>query len=406
MTARNDPRLNHDQRLQLQGWRANCDINVVIDYHSCIEYLTKYTSKAETLSAVARDSFVSVVTKLNDDLDAKKTIKKLMMKAVGQRDMSAQEVMHQLLSLKLFSSSFSVITVSLDGSRKLSFEEDQVTTEPSLLDDYATRSSFIDDHPKILHLNFVQFVSQYFVSDGYLKKRTKPVIVQTFPKYSSSTKSPYYGLFCKYQLLRYKPWQQTCSSAWENEDECDEVFISHWDQFLQTDQAESLVPNWSQELNNVSAYYEDLSDSATKAYQCVNSGEREQWMFLAELNLSSQNNSNKTNLNIPNDYWQTDSKHFTDEEIGNMPSWIQQQNESHIFAQASSRDIDVATLNDAQHMAYSIVFDHYLKNTADQLLLVVTGLAGSGKSDVTDSVKNLLNEKCKVMAFWHGSFQC
>ena len=61
-----------------------------------------------------------------------------------------------------------------------------------------------------------------------------------------------------------------------------------------------------------------------------------------------------------------------------MPSCIQQQKKSHIFAQASSRNIDVATLNDAQHMAYSIVFDHYLENTAVQLLLTVTGLAGSG----------------------------
>ena len=38
-------RLNRHQLLQLQGWRVNCDINVVIDYHSCIEYLTKYTEK-------------------------------------------------------------------------------------------------------------------------------------------------------------------------------------------------------------------------------------------------------------------------------------------------------------------------------------------------------------------------
>ena len=33
-----------------------------------------------------------------------KIVKKLMMKAVEERDMSVQEVMHQLLSLNLFSS--------------------------------------------------------------------------------------------------------------------------------------------------------------------------------------------------------------------------------------------------------------------------------------------------------------
>ena len=47
VTKRNDSRLNNHQRTQLQGWRANCDIQVIIDYHSCLEYIAKYASKAE-----------------------------------------------------------------------------------------------------------------------------------------------------------------------------------------------------------------------------------------------------------------------------------------------------------------------------------------------------------------------
>ena len=34
VTKRNDTRLNNHQRLQLQGWRANCDIQVIVDYYS------------------------------------------------------------------------------------------------------------------------------------------------------------------------------------------------------------------------------------------------------------------------------------------------------------------------------------------------------------------------------------
>ena len=115
ITARNDPRVNRHQRVQLQGQRANCDINIVIDYHSCLEYLTKYASKAEKISSVARDAFVSVVTKLKDDLDANKMVKKLMMKSVGQRDTGSQEIMHKL-KLKFFIFSYQVVSVSLDGS--------------------------------------------------------------------------------------------------------------------------------------------------------------------------------------------------------------------------------------------------------------------------------------------------
>ena len=49
VTQRNDSRLNRHQRLQLQGWRANCDIQLIIDYHSCLEYITKYASKGEKM---------------------------------------------------------------------------------------------------------------------------------------------------------------------------------------------------------------------------------------------------------------------------------------------------------------------------------------------------------------------
>ena len=36
VAKRNDPRVNRHQRIQLQGWRANCDIQLIIDHHACI----------------------------------------------------------------------------------------------------------------------------------------------------------------------------------------------------------------------------------------------------------------------------------------------------------------------------------------------------------------------------------
>ena len=50
VTKRNDPRLNNNQRVQLQSWRRNCDIQVIIDHHACVEYLCKYAAKGETRS--------------------------------------------------------------------------------------------------------------------------------------------------------------------------------------------------------------------------------------------------------------------------------------------------------------------------------------------------------------------
>lgn len=50
VSKRNDPRVNNNQQLQLQGWSANCDIQVVIDHYACVEYLTKYAAKGEPKS--------------------------------------------------------------------------------------------------------------------------------------------------------------------------------------------------------------------------------------------------------------------------------------------------------------------------------------------------------------------
>ena len=59
VTKRNDPKLNRRQRLQLQRWRANCDIQKVIDYYASVEYLVKYTSKSEIVSSVVKSAFTN-----------------------------------------------------------------------------------------------------------------------------------------------------------------------------------------------------------------------------------------------------------------------------------------------------------------------------------------------------------
>lgn len=90
----------------------------MIDYHACVEYLAKYASKAEPHSSVMKSAFNSIVRNCNTDSNPTKLIKKIIMKSLGERDFSAQETMHHLLSLKLVSSSFRAIPISLNGSRK------------------------------------------------------------------------------------------------------------------------------------------------------------------------------------------------------------------------------------------------------------------------------------------------
>lgn len=131
---------------------------MIIDYHSWLKYIAKYASKAKKISSVAREAFTSVLCESSNRNDNKSALRKLMMRAVGQRDMSIQEVMHHILSSKLISSSFQVMTMSLYGSLKVKLTADgSLNTEPSLLDSYLGRAIFEVDFPGISKCNFIEF---------------------------------------------------------------------------------------------------------------------------------------------------------------------------------------------------------------------------------------------------------
>ena len=42
-----------------------------------------------------------------------------------------------------------------------------------------------------------------------LTSQPQNTVPRVFPVFSSNPKGPNFGLYCKYQLLRYKPWQTT-----------------------------------------------------------------------------------------------------------------------------------------------------------------------------------------------------
>ena len=154
---------------------------------------------------------------MNDTTDTPSALKQILLKTVGQRDYSIQEVMHHLLSIKFISATHEVITASLDGSRRVHLKaNNQICTVPSLLDTYAERYKYLKVDPQLLEYNFFQFASMFTFKASKLKRRDKTVIVKTYPNYSSNPKSEDYGLFCKYQLLKYKPWQYTSDDAWDN----------------------------------------------------------------------------------------------------------------------------------------------------------------------------------------------
>ena len=212
VTRRNDSRLNSHQRLQLQGWRANCDIQLVVDYQACVEYLAKYAAKSETRSHLLKNTFSAIVHNCQSTADATTMIKKTVMKTLGQKDFSAQETMHHLLSLNFVSSSFIVFPVNLNGSRRLNLSDapDKEVTTDSLLDTYAQRDKYQADLKcNLTNMNFLEFATKYKLVSGKLVAQPKNLIPRVFPTYSSSIKSPNFGLM-NYSLVSGK---HSCSQS-------------------------------------------------------------------------------------------------------------------------------------------------------------------------------------------------
>ena len=65
-----------------------------------------------------------------------------------------------------------------------------------------------------MQMNLLEFVSKYTLLKSDLVPRVNEVIIRTFPTYSSDPKGNNYGLYCKYQLLKFKPWRTSPQNAW------------------------------------------------------------------------------------------------------------------------------------------------------------------------------------------------
>ena len=168
-----------------------------------------------------KQEFTSIMHTCSTNNNPTKLIKKAIMKSLGQCDFSAQEVMHHLMSLKLVRSSFVVVPISLNGSRRISrsLSDGELVTNESLLDIYATREKHAENIPDIMLLNFIDFAT------------------------------------------KYKPWKNNHENAWGDQPGSDEVHITSWKEFLETQYAKKHVPDWFEKLHSLQSLTEGSADT-------------------------------------------------------------------------------------------------------------------------------------------------
>ena len=84
--------LNTHSRVLTQMWRANTDFKLILDHGPIVDYILKYTHKAEPQSNFFKQAVIETISKTNDESELRKLLCKLMIAAIDKRDYSHQEI--------------------------------------------------------------------------------------------------------------------------------------------------------------------------------------------------------------------------------------------------------------------------------------------------------------------------
>ena len=163
--------------------------------------------------------------------------------------------------------------------------------------------------------------------------------MRTFPKISPNPDGPDFGKYCKYQLIKLKPWVGEPSNAWNNEKETDEMFINTYNLFLMTDKfAEEYMFRYSDETDRVHEAQcgktngndddqsdDDRSDDDQSVDDHYEEEQVDDWMLLCRINQQFQDAGNQMSDNEAVDWFQEVRAAVPTDLLKESPGWIYSQ---------------------------------------------------------------------------------
>jgi hypothetical protein len=209
LPERNDEWLNKHNTVQLQAWRANVDMQPVLGIAPVLLYIAKYISKPEDASSNCRDYVKDLMKDLPPEEGPKRLIQKLLIRSIGERDISAQETSHLLQNLPLRIASREWVTINTfpDVSNVIDNQED-VEYDGNLLtanfwDKYCSRSLNLSD------ISAYEIAQKYRWYSGGWHARRKEYIVQVIPFFKKIPQegSKQFSTFAQSELRLFKPFR-------------------------------------------------------------------------------------------------------------------------------------------------------------------------------------------------------
>ena len=262
--ARNDKWLNIQCRFMFQTWMANMDMRLTPDLGKVLAYMTKYITKTETSSVNSRRNLYSLLRVVaSHSTSTPEVLRKMYNELSGERAKTKPEVCHHLLSLSLVCSDHQFVKINLANDNSLidrdedAANNDGSTTLVSLMtviDGYAKRLNdetwkcpTMHQHEMeqeaLANMSLNAFAQKYRMGQRGDANRNKIIphgnqgkwVANFYPNRPSGPDSPDYANYCKFQLLRYRPWvddyYQGAGSVVDGVEATPEQIIQQWEAF-------------------------------------------------------------------------------------------------------------------------------------------------------------------------------
>src|SRR5687767_12979890 len=219
---RNDRWIVASSRWLLQGWRANCDIQVLLyecdplhpnpdEIARVTDYIVAYASKGNETILAEKQQMKALILGSQDVTgstnDVKRVARKLLNKTTKDKVIFKQECMCHLAKLPLYLCSESFETVSISGEYRLCTSGE---AKSSFLSKYANRDT---DWSHMSLYQYFHFRKNSATSrQGYNRK----CIIPHFVGASSTPAYPPTEGYAKSVLILHVPWKNTFNEPGES----------------------------------------------------------------------------------------------------------------------------------------------------------------------------------------------
>ena len=410
--VRNHPKIVMHVPELLVLWRGNIDQKLIDNPKQFLKYALKYLLKPEVGSLAFSDIIKTLTTNADDNAPVRKVFQKILLKLVGEHDMSKNEAWRIVSGGSYVTHSRPYRYLNLTGSRRVNIEanqnEDQPAVARNFCDIYWAKESdenykvFVEKfesgqisymlHPKDVSLyNFAScFTHKWHPS--YELHVPKPTPCFTFVPIPDNVE--YRKAYCETTLLLHKPGTSPGNLLNKHEDVEEAMF-----DFASNDEQCPVVIKeeyfaslrmTAAELANVHNNVEDLVQSENS--QTVNL-EQEDWMVglgdvVRQTDIMDPEpdtmDDDEDCMDIEMDEtvdWSSDRKllNLSNQQVDDAGDWIERMKVSADLDYDPLQAVPPESLNNDQRP----VFDEMMASLADnqsQKLIDVSGGAGTGKS--------------------------